>query len=108
MAELLEAQMDGTEDPDDPRLRKDAGTIAKQYPDDSFPGHSAWLDWPWKLHRIQGKDGKIRFQLYDLERDPGETTDVRAANAERDRAMRLELETWLGQVVASLNGKDYT
>ena len=36
-----------------------------------FPGHAAWIDQDWKLHRIEGRrDGKVRWELYNLEADP--------------------------------------
>jgi len=92
---------------DDPsRLRLDAGKITKQYPEDSFPGHSAWLDWPWKLHRIE-KKGPIKFELYNLADDPQESNDCAAAQPERAKAMKAQLEAWLKSVAQSLNGADY-
>ena len=123
MAELLEAQQAGKAYHDESRLCRDAGEITKTYPHDKFPGHSAWLDWPWKLHRIdvvkkQNKKKKgdnppadqaaaITIELYDLADDPMETTDLAAQNPDRVKKMRAELERWLGSVVDSLNGDDY-
>jgi arylsulfatase A-like enzyme len=107
MTELLEAQKKGDEVGNRSRLRLDAGKITKKYPEDTFPGHSAWLDWPWKLHRIEGKGGKVRWELYNLAEDPGEKTDVGAREAGRVKAMRAGLEAWLRSVVRSLNGADY-
>ena len=106
MASLHEAQQAGKRVDDPSRLRLDAGKITKQYPEDSFPGHSAWLDWPWKLHRIE-KKGPIKFELYNLADDPQECNDCAAAQPERARAMKAQLEAWLRSVVRSLNGKDY-
>jgi len=107
MAELLAAQKQGKEPPEDWRLRKDAGQIKKKYPEDKFPGHSAWLDWPWKLHRIEGKAGAVKVELYDLAEDQRESKDVAQSNRERVKAMRRDLEHWLRSVVRSLNGADY-
>ena len=109
MRELLEAQAAGKETTERARLRLDAGRIDKQYPEDTFPGHAAWLDWPWKLHRIQGNDAKdeVRLELYNLADDPEEETDRATHQAERTRSMMSELEVWLASVVRSLNGKDY-
>ena len=87
------------------RLRPDAGLIKKQYPSDSFPGHSAWLDNNWKLHRIEKKDGTTRLELYNLEEDPFEKHPI--DDPERSAAMKDSLEKWLGSVVHSLNGGDY-
>jgi len=80
--------------------------IKKHYPDDSFPGHSAWLDWPWKLHRIEKKN-KTRFQLYNLETDPDEKKDLADSHQNRTKALKRDLEGWLKSVVRSLNGEDY-
>jgi hypothetical protein len=106
MSELLEVQKTGT-----PihrgRLRLDAGEIAMQYPEDSFPGHAAWLDWPWKLHRIQDKKGKVKLELYNLAEDPAEQKDLVAQDTERVNSMKFQLEAWQVSVVRSLNGKDY-
>jgi len=106
MASLHEAQQAGKKVDDPSRRRLDAGKITKQYPEDSFPGHSAWLDWPWKLHRIE-KKGPVKFELYNLADDPRESKDCATAQPERARAMKAELEGWLRSVVRSLNGKDY-
>lgn len=106
MAGLYEAQQAGREVDDPSRLRLDAGKITKQYPEDSFPGHAAWLDWPWKLHRIE-KDNKVKYELYNLAADPQEGRDLTAQDATRSESMKAHLEQWLTSVVRSLNGADY-
>ncbi len=108
MSELLDQQEKGQEPEDDPRLHLDAGEIEKQYPEDSFPGHAAWLDWPWKLHRIENqKKGKMKVELYNLADDPMEENDLAALEPERAGDLLSDLETWLVSVVQSLNGGDY-
>jgi len=107
MAELLEAQKVGSETGDIARLRLDAGEIAEQYPEDTFPGHAAWLDWPWKLHRIHGKKGNLKLELYNLADDSREQKDLLARETDRVNSMKSQLEAWLASVVRSLNGKDY-
>ncbi|HPA16467.1 MAG TPA: sulfatase-like hydrolase/transferase [Verrucomicrobiae bacterium] len=84
-----------------------AAQLRTDYPTDSFPGHAAWLDNPWKLHRIQEKNGPVKYELYNLAADPTESHDL--ANTERERIPRMQagLENWLRSVVASLNGADY-
>ena len=107
MAELLASQAQGRETTEPERLRLDAGEIERQYPEDTFPGHSAWLDWPWKLHRIESESREVSFELYHLEEDPEEQADLAEAEQARVASMRQELEEWLQSVVASLNGEDY-
>jgi hypothetical protein len=107
MAELLAAQKAGDRTGDLARLRLDAGEIKKQYPEDSFPGHSAWLDWPWKLHRIQGKNDNVKWELYNLADDPREQDNVLAENSDKAASMKSRLVAWLKTVNRSLNGKDY-
>lgn len=106
MASLLEAQKAGKEVDDSGRLRLDAGRISKQYPEDSFPGHAAWLDWPWKLHRIE-KGGTVTFELYHLADDPKEANDLLDRQLRRAGVMKVQLRAWLQSVARSLNGKDY-
>jgi arylsulfatase A-like enzyme len=107
MKELLAAQAKGDEPEDKTRLRLDAGKIRKQYPIDRFPGHAAWLDWPWKLHRIETEEGNVKLELYHLEADGMETKDRAKTEPERVAAMHEALKAWLRSVVRSLNGEDY-
>lgn len=107
MSELLEAQKQGKNIRTEERLQMNAGKIARQYPEDAFPGHAAWLDWPWKLHRIQSKEGTVRWELYNLADDPQESTDQSGLQPQRTAGMRPGLEKWLASVAASLNGRDY-
>jgi arylsulfatase A-like enzyme len=107
MAELLEAQKNGNMVGDSSRLRLEDIQIRTQYPVDTLAGHSAWLDWPWKLHRIQDQEGDIRWELYQLEKDPMETEDVAAGEPAKAGEMRSGLEAWQRSVVRSLYGLDY-
>jgi arylsulfatase A-like enzyme len=90
-------------------LVEDAGEINTKYRRDDRRGHAAWLDWPWKLHRIAGgsEPESMTIELYNLEADPQETTNVAAANPELIGSLGKDLETWRGSVIDSLNGKDY-
>jgi arylsulfatase A-like enzyme len=107
MKELLDAQAAGAEPTDTERLRLDAGDVSQQYPEDEFPGHAAWLDWPWKLHRIHRDGADAKLELYNLADDPGEERDLVAQQSNRVVSMKSELEGWLASVARSLNGKDY-
>ncbi len=108
MGELLTAQQAGGDLPPN-AASVEAGVLPNPpHPLDSFPGHSAWIDGDWKLHRIeQPRTGTVRLELYDLAADPMETTDLAATQAARGAAMQQQLEAWLRSVVRSLNGEDY-
>lgn len=84
-----------------------AAQLRRDYADQAFPGHSAWLDGDWKLHRIETKDGRVKWELYNLAIDRTESMDRLAAEPDRASRMKTALAAWLRSVVASLNGKDY-
>lgn len=103
---IFEKQQSGAPLPHNPqRMRKDVDEFP-QFPEEIATGHAAWNDWPWKLHRIQGR----RFELYNLAEDPMETRD-RSADPQlqaRLERMKQELDEWMRSVVRSLNGADYS
>jgi len=107
MEALLHAQQQGTEVGELGRLDMDAAQIQKQYPTDSFPGHAAWLDWPWKLHRLQTASEAVEWELYNLLEDPMELDNRLATEADRAAPMQQQLERWQVSVIHSLNGRDY-
>lgn len=86
---------------------RDPGNITQQYPTDELPGHSAWLDWPYKLHRIVDKQGNLHLELYNLETDEKEQHDLAGSQPDRAKQMQAALEAWQRSVVGSLNGDDY-
>jgi arylsulfatase A-like enzyme len=107
MTELLEAQQAGGDlDPHETSQRA-AKLPEPPYAADTFPGHSAWVDSDWKLHRIEDKGGKVSWELYNLSSDPYEERNLAAAEDARISPMRVEIELWLEAVVRSLNGEDY-
>ncbi len=80
------------------------------------PGHAAWLDWPYKLHTNpvagRGKKGAkdseaLPTLLYDVSKDPKETTDLAEQQPERVAKMTAALEAWQASVEKSLSGADY-
>ncbi len=107
MSELLADQQKGIEPNDPARVVPDAAQITRTYPLDQFPGHSAWTEWPWKLHRIEKKGSDVTWELYNLATDPEEQNVLIAEQPERVASMRQQLEDWLESVVHSLNGSDY-
>jgi len=81
-------------------------------------GHAAWLDWPYKLHlhAVEGRGGTARKRpvastaplLYDVARDPRETTDLAAAQPDLVAKMTAALAAWQASVENSLAGADYS
>ncbi len=106
MRELLEAQKNGNMVGDSVRLRLN-DILITPYPTDSLPGHAAWLDWPWKLHRIPDKTGSINWELYNLATDSLEQVNLIDEQSDRITSMKQSLETWQNSVVQSMNGGDY-
>jgi arylsulfatase A-like enzyme len=107
MSELLDAQQKGDMVGDSSRLRLDDIRISALYPLDTLPGHAAWLEWPWKLHRILEDPENVHWELFDLEQDSMETTNIIGHYPEVARSMKASLEQWQQSVVRSMNGEDY-
>ncbi|MBW3539470.1 MAG: sulfatase-like hydrolase/transferase [Planctomycetes bacterium] len=95
------------EAPTVPAEDRDAGKIAQQYPLDERPGHAAWIDGRWKLHRLPGRGHDAQFELYDLVADRAETNDVSGEHEEVVVRMQAALDEWQRSVLRSLNGEDY-
>jgi hypothetical protein len=72
-----------------------------------FGGEAAWTDNRFKLVIISTRRGQPRTELYDLQADPKETTDVAAAHPEVVKRMTTELHAWQRSVELSLSGADY-
>jgi arylsulfatase A-like enzyme len=103
LATQRQQQAEGKLPPEEPVWK-----ITQQYPDDVFPGESAWMSGDMKLHRIAGKNGRnATYQLYNLAEDRAETNDLSASEPKRLAEMKAELDSWLKSVVHSLNGEDY-
>ncbi len=83
----------------------------------SHDSHAALLDWPFKLHvkpvtgrKAKGKNTGAALPtvlLYDVSKDPKETTDLAAQEPGRVERMTAVLDTWKASVVRSLAGADY-
>ena len=108
MAQQLENQLVGI-NTENPVVEQDlnAGDISRKYPVDSLPGHAAWLDWPYKLHRIQSETEDVNLELYNLEKDPLEAKNLAETDMTMVESMMNELKSWQHSVMRSLNGEDY-
>ena len=77
---------------------------------------SALIDWPYKLHidanegrgKKKLKGARLRVLLYDLSKDPNETTDLAAQQPEQVAKMKAELSIWKESVERSHTGADYS
>lgn len=67
---------------------------------------SAFIDGQYKLMPVK-KSRSAKWQLFDLDTDPGETTDVSADHPDRFAQMIQRAEEILASVEASRAGKDY-
>ena len=52
-------------------------------------------------------DGGKNYLLYDLIKDPGETTDLSHQNPSRVAEMKANLDAWQASCDNSLKGADY-
>ena len=108
MSELLAAQMKGGDLKPDQHSMNTARPPDPPHPDDRFPGHAAWIDGDWKLHRMQAKGAKnANWELYNLANDRAEAQNIFAQEPARAKTMQAGLEAWLKSVASSLNGEDY-
>jgi arylsulfatase A-like enzyme len=78
--------------------------------------HATWIDWPYKLHLHASNTKKASKKkssdlpaalLYDLSKDPKETTDLSAQHPERVKQMTAALQSWHASVRRSLAGEDF-
>jgi arylsulfatase A-like enzyme len=78
--------------------------------------HATLIDWPYKLHthaserknkQNRNNDPTSPTLLYDLSKDPNETTNLASQQPERVAQMTTVLETWKASVTKSLAGEDY-
>lgn len=107
MSELLKAQKSGSDLPPHASSRNAAKLPSPAFSQTSFPGHAAWIDGDWKLHRIEGKEGKVKWELYNLAKDPTESNSLAETEVIRLKELKHGLRTWLKSVVNSVNGQDY-
>ncbi len=58
-------------------------------------------------YKIHSGDGGKTWQLFDLQKDPGEQNDLAAGKPEILKKMAATVEKWRASCKASLDGKDY-
>lgn len=104
LSAIYYSQQNGGTTPFPDRMAKDINEFP-QFALTYSTGLVAWLEWPWKLHRHDG----ATYELYNLETDPMEATNLVAdpAQAARVSNMQTNMWDWQESVVRSINGEDY-
>jgi arylsulfatase A-like enzyme len=107
LQELAREQLEGKVVPASEKTTFRSGVLNPEFEGIELPGHSAWIDDNFKLHRVANEDGEVQFSLFDLSIDPVEQIDLFHQEAEKASRMRAELESWQRSVLRSMNGRDY-
>ncbi|MGH9340428.1 MAG: sulfatase family protein [Acidobacteriota bacterium] len=106
LEELAREQSSGDVAPAEERPPLRTGRLTKRYPRTELPGHSAWIDGDYKLHRIP-EEGGFKYALFNLSADPKESNDLAEEESSRAEKMKAELKAWQESVIDSLKGEDY-
>ena len=72
-----------------------------------FVGPRAIIDGRFKLVLHETRNGTVRRELFDLEADPGETTDLLDRQPDLAESLQTKLRAWQQSVLRSLSGADY-
>ncbi len=104
MGELLEEQARGGDLPPHASSANAHGPREPLFTEERYPGHAAWIDGNWKLHRIEANDDTVSWELYDLSDDPHETHNVIDSQTDLAHEMREDLQRWLASVANSYDG----
>jgi arylsulfatase A-like enzyme len=104
--QLMEAQQGGKETPLPERLLKNVKEFPTYSKKSHQKGHAALTDWPYKVHAIYNKK-KTTWELYNLEEDPMETTNLAPEDPDHLSDLKSKLTTWQKSVLRSHEGKDY-
>jgi arylsulfatase A-like enzyme len=75
--------------------------------DDDYLGPRAIIDGRFKLVVHELKDGKARRELFDLQADPAEKTNLFGPNRATAEQLQTKLHEWQKSVLHSLTGADY-
>jgi len=109
LGELLEAQRAGAPEPKQPTPPSEPAEqlIAAFEAGEPLPGHAAWIEGRYKLHRRPTSGGgDFTYELYDLVADPTESTNLAEREPGRLDRLKTALADWQASVVRSLRGDD--
>lgn len=76
--------------------------------DDDYLGPRAIIDGHFKLVIHETNDGKARRELFDLQADPAEKSNLLAGQPEVAEDLQAKLRQWQESVLKSLSGADYS
>jgi hypothetical protein len=106
LKQLASEQQAGKERPSGV-LHPREGQIEPDLVPDINIGHAAWMEGPFKLHRLVNKEGTASYQLFDLEKDRAEKNDLSASMPDQVERMTKGLTAWQKSVINSYKGEDY-
>jgi arylsulfatase A-like enzyme len=106
LKQLAAEQKAGTERPSS-ELYPMEGQIEPELVPDIQLGHAAWMEGSFKLHRLVRKERAASYQLFDLEKDRAEKTDLAESMPEQVERMKKGLADWQKSVINSYKGGDY-
>lgn len=75
--------------------------------DDDYLGPRAIIDGHFKLVLHEQKDGGVKRELFDLQTDPAEKTNLVEQNRSTADQLQTKLHDWQKSVLHSLTGADY-
>ncbi|MEE2685487.1 MAG: sulfatase-like hydrolase/transferase [Planctomycetota bacterium] len=106
LKQLASEQQAGKERPSGD-IHPGEGQIEPDLVPDINIGHAAWMEGPFKLHRLVNKEGVASYQLFHLENDRAEKNDLAAGMPDQVARMKKGLAAWQKSVINSYKGEDY-
>ena len=107
LEELAREQAEGKVSPASEKTTFRNGVLNPEYVGIELPGHAAWIDGDFKLHRIADQNGDIELSLFNLVTDPVEQVDLMDQEEDRASRMKADLVSWQRSVLRSIEGEDY-
>ena len=74
---------------------------------ENFGGSASWMGNRYKLVSTSRRNGRTVIELFDLQADPQEQTDISTDLPDVVKAMTAQLLDWQRSVELSLSGADY-
>lgn len=98
-----------------PLVKKSGGKATRDFKnvrhptihDRDYRGPRAIIEGNYKLVVHDREPGAAKLELFDLAKDPAETTNILAQHPDIAQRLQTELRTWQRSVLQSLTGADY-